>query len=53
MKWTREELKQVGQRTEIWLYKALHLRDDIDGLHVLRKELGIALVSMDISLIHQ
>ena len=39
LKWTRDELKQMDQRTRklITLHKALHPRDDIDRLYVSRK----------------
>ena len=40
LKWTREELQQMGQRTRklMAMYKALHPRDDVDRLYVSRKE---------------
>ena len=39
LKWTREELKQMDQRTRklMTIHKTLHSRDDIDRLHVSRK----------------
>ena len=42
LKWTREELKQIDQRTKklITMHKELHPRDDVDRLHVSRKEGG-------------
>ena len=42
LKWTREELRQMDQRTRklMMMYKALHPIDDIDRLHVSRKEWG-------------
>ena len=40
LKGTREDLKQMEQRTRKWMTmkKALHPRDDINRLYVLRKE---------------
>ena len=40
MKWTREELKQLDQRTKklMIMQKALHPRDDVGRLNVSRKE---------------
>ena len=42
LKWTREELKQMHQRTRklMTMHKALHPRDDVDRLYVSRKEGG-------------
>ena len=42
LKWTREELKQMDQRTKTLttMHKAVHSRDDIDRLYVSRKEGG-------------
>ena len=42
LKWTREELKQMDQRTKklMTMHKALHPRDDVDRLYVSRKEGG-------------
>ena len=39
LKWTRDELKQMDQRTRklMTMHKALHPRDDVDRLYVLRK----------------
>ena len=39
-KWTRDELKQMDQRTRklMIVHKALHLRDDVYRLYVSRKE---------------
>ena len=39
--WTREELKQIDQRTrkQMTMHKALHPRDDVDRLYVSRKEI--------------
>ena len=49
LKWTRDELKHMDQRTRklMTMHKALHLRDDIDRLYVSRKEEGTGLVSID------
>ena len=51
-KWTREELKQMDQRTRklMIMHKALHPRDDIDRLYVSRKERGRGLVSIEDSI---
>ena len=42
LKWTREELKQMDQRTRklMTMHKALHPRNDVDRLYVSRKEGG-------------
>ena len=49
LKWTREELKQMDQRTRelMTMHKALHPRDDIDWLYVFRKEGGRGLASIE------
>ena len=49
LKWTREELKQMDQRTRklITMHKALHPRDDVDRLYVSRKEGGRGLASIE------
>ena len=49
LKWTRDELKQMDQRTRklIAMHKALHPRDDVDRLYVLRKEGGRGLASIE------
>ena len=49
LKWTREELKQMGQRTRkiMTMHKALHPRDDVDRLYVSRKEGGRGLASIE------
>ena len=49
LKWTREELKQTDQRTSklMTMHKALHPRDDVDGLYVSRKEGGRGLASIE------
>ena len=40
LKWTRDELKQMDQRTRklMTMHKVLHPRDDVDRLYVSRKE---------------
>ena len=49
LKWTRDELKQMDQRTRklMTMHKALHPRDDIDRLYVFRKEGGRRLASIE------
>ena len=49
LKWTREELKQMDQRTKnlMTMHKALHPRDDVDRLYVSRKEGGRGLASIE------
>ena len=49
LKWTRDELKQIDQRTRklMTMHKALHPRDDVDRLYVSRKEGGRGLASID------
>ena len=49
LKWTRDELKQMDQRTGklMTMHKALHPRDDIDRLYVSRKEGGRGLASIE------
>ena len=49
LKWTREELKQMDQRTRklMTMHKALHPRDDVDRLYVSRKEGGRGLASIE------
>ena len=48
LKWTRDELKQIDQRTRklMTMHKALHPRDDVDRLYVSRKEEGRGLASI-------
>ena len=48
LKWTRDELKQMDQRTRklMTMHKALHPRDDVDRLYVSRKEGGRGLASI-------
>ena len=52
LKWTRDELKQMDQRTIklMTMHKALHPRDDADRLYVSRKEAGRGLDSVDTSI---
>ena len=49
LKWTREELKQMDQRTRklMTMHKALHPRDDGDRLYVSRKQGGRGLASIE------
>ena len=49
LKWTREGLKQLDQRTRklMAMHKALHPRDDIDRLYVSRKEGRRGLASIE------
>ena len=49
LKWTRDELKQMDQRTRklMTMHKALHPRDNVDRLDVLRKEGGRGLASIE------
>ena len=49
LKWTREELKQMDQRTRklMTMHKALHSRDDGDRLYVSRKEGRRGLASIE------
>ena len=49
LKWTREELKQMDQRTRklMTMHKALHPRDDVDRLYVSRKQVGRRLASIE------
>ena len=48
-KWTRDELKQMDQRTRklMTMHKALHSRDDVDRRYVSRKEGGRGLSSIE------
>ena len=52
LKWTRDELKQMDQRTRkvMTMQKALHPKDDIDRLYVSRKEGGRGLTSIEDSI---
>ena len=49
LKWTRDELKPMDQRTRKLMTKhtALHPRDDVDRLYVYRKEGGRGLASIE------
>ena len=49
LKWTREELKQIDQRTRklMTMHKALHSRNNVDKLYVSRKEGGRGLPSIE------
>ena len=49
LKWTRDELKQMDQRTRklMTMHKALHPRDDVDRLYVTRKEGGRGLAIIE------
>ena len=49
LKWTRDELRQMDQRTRklMTMHKALHPRDDVDRLYVPRKEEGRGLASIE------
>ena len=49
LRWTREKLKQIDQRTRklMSMHKALHPRDDVDRLYVSRKEGGRGLTSIE------
>ena len=53
LKWTRDELKQMDQRTRklIAMHKALHPRDNVDRLYVSRKEGGRRLASIEDSVV--
>ena len=49
LKWTRDELRQMDQRTRklMTMHKALHLRDDGDRRYVSRKEGGRGLTNIE------
>ena len=49
LKWTREGLEQMDQRTRklMTMHKALHRRDNIDKLYVSRREGGRGLTSIE------
>ena len=51
LKWTKDEFKQMDQRTRklMTMHKALHPRDDVGRLYVSRKEGGRRLASIDAS----
>ena len=55
LKWTRDKLKQMDQRTRnlMTMHKALHLRDDVDRLYVSRKEGGEDLPASKTALTHR
>ena len=52
LKWTRDELKQMDQRTRklMTMHKALHPRRDVDRLYVSRKEGGRGLAITEYSI---
>ena len=52
IKWTRDELRQMDQRTRklMTMHKALHPRDNVDRLYVSRKEGGRGLASIEDSI---
>ena len=49
LKWTRDKLKQMDQRTRklMTMHKALHPRDDVDRLYVSRKDGGRGLANIE------
>ena len=49
LKWTREELRQMDQRTRklMTMHKALNPKDNVDRLSVPRKEEGRGLASIE------
>ena len=49
LKWTRDELRQMDQRTRklMSMHKALHPRDDVHRLYVPRKEGGRRIASIE------
>ena len=49
LKWTREELKQMNQRTRklMTMHKALHSIDDIDRIYMSRRVGGRGLTSIE------
>ena len=49
LKWTRDELKQIYQRTRklMTMHKALHPREDVQRLYVCRNEGGRGLASIE------
>ena len=49
LKWTRDELKQMDQRTKklMTMHKVLYPRDNVDRLYVSRKEGGRGLASIE------
>ena len=55
LKWTRDELKQMDQRTRklMTMHKALQPRDDVDRLYVSRKEGGRGLACIKDNVTHR
>ena len=55
LKWTREELKQMDQRTRklMTMHKALYPIDDVDRLYVSRKEEEEDLPALKTALTHR
>ena len=49
LKWTRDEVRQMDQRTRklMTMHKALHPRDDVDKRYVSRKEGGRGLLNIE------
>ena len=49
LKWTRQELKQMDQRTRklMTMHKALHPRDDVDSIYASRKKERRGLASIE------
>ena len=49
LKWTKDELKQMDQRTKklMTMHKALHPRDDVDRLYIQGKEWGRGLANIE------
>ena len=49
LKWTREEIRQMNQRTRKLMtrHEALHPKDDVDRLYVPKKEGGRGLASIE------
>ena len=49
LKWTRDEIRQMDQRTRklMTMHKALHPRDDADRIYVSRKEGGRWIASIE------
>ena len=55
LKWTREELKQIDQRTRklMTMHKALHPREDVNRLYVSRKGGGEDSPALKTALTHR
>ena len=53
LKWTRNEVKQMNQRTRklTTIHKALHPRDDVDRLYISRKEGGRGIACIEDSVL--